>query len=144
MVEAAEVTLLEFARMQPLSGSDVDITVRASLMFSLAFCLGSVCGLAWLLRSKDLMTRRAICSCLLNGGLCSAVVAMIWLNSYRDNVPALLGVCGAAGLGGQPTVELLVKLFSRVLKKGVETQFHIDLDDSEVAANKDSTDVPQQ
>lgn len=115
------------------SSSESDIAVRAAAMFGLAFCLGSVCGMAWLLRSPDRMTRRAICSCLLNGGLCSSVVAMIWLNAYRDNVPALLGMCGAAGLGGKPTVELLVRLFSRVLKHSVETHFKIDLDDSETA-----------
>lgn len=126
--------------MQPVE----DIWMRMAVMFALAFTLGGLCGMAWLLRSKDPMPTRAICSSVLNGGLCSAVVAMIWLNTYQDNVAALLGFCGTAGLGGTPTVEFLSGLFRKVTVRIIEKNFHIDLDDSQDLPpnTKGTDDVP--
>lgn len=83
--------------------------------FASASGLGSLAGLAYLLRSGKELTRTAIASAMINSGLTSLAIAFLWFNYYREqnNTYFLLGICTLAGLGGASVTDLLVTLFKK-------------------------------
>lgn len=76
------------------------------------FLLGGLAGLAALLRSRDELTRRAICSACLNSSLLSMGSAAAWWNYYPNaNVIALTFVSIMVGIGGNTSIGIITSLF---------------------------------
>lgn len=91
----------------------------------LAFVFAGTAGVAWLLRSNRMITRRSFCSAFLNSGVGGAIVCSMWLKTYQDNVWFLLGVCGLIGVGGIETIEFMRKTFHGVMVKYVQTVYDV-------------------
>jgi len=79
------------------------------ILFSLIFAGGSIGGLSALLRSNKRLTLRSVTSAMLNSGIMSLVISLIWWNNYREtNLYFLVGVSILAGLGGATTLDFAV------------------------------------
>lgn len=83
--------------------------------FASASGLGSLAGLAHLLRSGKPISVRNILSTILNSAISSLVIALIWFSYFRanDNIYFLVGISALAGLGGTSVADLLVTIFKR-------------------------------
>jgi len=82
-------------------------------LFSMAFGLSSVAGLAAILRNGKVITLRLLISATLNSGLFGLGVAMVWYNFYGGaQYPwFMLGVSLLAGLGGASLMDFVYELF---------------------------------
>lgn len=85
-------------------------------LFSIAFGLSSVAGLASILRNGKQITWRMCVSATLNSGLFGMGVAMLWYHFYGGSAYPwfMLGVSLLAGLGGAS----LVDFFYQVVQDG--------------------------
>lgn len=92
-------------------------------LFSIAFGLSSVAGLAALLRNGRALTWRLILSAALNSGLFGIGVAMIWYNYYggAQHPWFMLGVSLLAGLGGASLIDLCYTC----VQNGIKNYFHV-------------------
>lgn len=89
--------------------------IDSTRMFCAAAGLGGLSGLAYLLRSGKEITWLAIFTAMLNSGLTSLSIALLWYNTSQDNPYFLIGVCVLAGLGGASLTDLMIA----VLKKKI-------------------------
>lgn len=80
------------------------------LLFGGVFVVASLGGLAALLRSGQDITRRQVCSALLNSGMLGLIIAMSLWSRYGGKDPyLLLAVSVLAGFGGATTIDLLLQ-----------------------------------
>jgi peptidoglycan/LPS O-acetylase OafA/YrhL len=104
----------------PLDNNDpstVSSTWEPLKIFVTVFVLGGLAGLAALLRSKEELTRKAICGAIINSAFCSLIVALVWWNKYQEtNFFFLMGVSILAGFGGNTTIGILIAAFQKGLK----------------------------
>ena len=86
--------------------------------FATATGLGSVAGLAYLLRSGKPLTRVSVLSAIINSGMTSLVIALMWWKYYSGdgNEYFLVGVSTLAGLGGASVTDFLVQALKRQIK----------------------------
>lgn len=88
--------------------------VRQSVMdsvhmtFAFIFLGGSLGGLAALLRTNKNLSWRNIVSAMLNSGIITLVIGLVWYKQYAEtNLYFLLGVSLLAGLGGATTIDFV-------------------------------------
>lgn len=83
-------------------------------ILGITFLLGGLAGLAALLRSPDRLTRRAICSAILNSSLLSmGSAAMWWWYAPESNFILLMAVSILIGLGGNTSVGIVTAMFQK-------------------------------
>lgn len=88
-------------------------------VFVFAFSLSAFAGIASLIRTgeKRKITRIAVFSSFLNSGLLGLCISLLWYTQYRENTEALVGMCIIAGLGGNKSIEYVVKVFREKIGK---------------------------
>ena len=83
-------------------------------ILGVTFLLGGLAGLAALLRSPDKLTRRAVCSAILNSSLLSmGSAALWWWKSPDSNFILLMAVSILIGLGGNTSVGIVTAMFQK-------------------------------
>lgn len=83
-------------------------------ILGITFLLGGLAGLAALLRSTDRLTRRAICSAILNSSLLSmGSAALWWWYSPESNFILLMAVSILIGLGGNTSIGIVTAMFQK-------------------------------
>lgn len=76
-------------------------------IFSAAFLLSALAGVAALLRSRSRITPKSVATSSLNSGLMGLGVSLVWYQKSED-VYFLIGLCVLVGLGGQPTFDFVL------------------------------------
>ena len=83
-------------------------------ILGVTFLLGGLAGLAALLRSPDELTRRAVCSAILNSSLLSmGSAALWWWKSPDSNFILLMAVSILIGLGGNTSVGIVTAMLQK-------------------------------
>jgi len=113
-------------RTMPLENNDPS-TVSSSWeplkIFITVFLLGGLAGLAALLRSKEELSRKAICGAIINSAFCSLIVAMVWWNKYQEtNFFFLMGVSILAGFGGNTTIGIITAFCQKKLNITIDDE----------------------
>ena len=98
-------------------------------LFASILTMGSLAGLASVLRSGKELTPRAIISAMLNSGLISLCVGLTWYEYFQgqDHVWFTVGVSLFAGLGGATALDFVMS----ALKHGIKVNVVVDEEDDD-------------
>lgn len=93
-------------------GAPMQVAMTQLEIFTAAFALSSLGGLAALLRSKQSLSFRNVLAAVLYSGITGLIIALMWYKYFEGegNVYFLLAVSGLAGIGGATVIDL-VKVF---------------------------------
>lgn len=88
-----------------------------SWLLYVLFPVTSLAGLANLLRSGQPLTKRAICSVMLNSGLFGISVAAIMLHKFgSESLMLIVAVSILSGLGGNAAIDFGLATFKAVVR----------------------------
>lgn len=93
----------------------MDNQVNPYGVFLAAFVMSGVAGVAALLRVGTKLTVMLVAAAVLNSGFLGLGVCLLWYTQYESNVYGLVGLALLVGLGGNTTVELVVKTIQRLV-----------------------------
>lgn len=82
-------------------------------MALLSFLGASFAGLANQLRSGRALTARGVAAAMLNSGFVGVVIFLVGYQSFRDNLPYLVGMSLLAGIGGATILDFAIQLIRR-------------------------------
>lgn len=101
-----------------------------------SFAISSLGGLAALLRSNQVLSRRNVLATCLYSGMMGLVIALLWYTYFDgcSNLYFLLGISGLAGIGGTTLLDFVVQS----LKKG---GIHISISPGDDPAQGSGNDV---
>lgn len=82
-------------------------------LFTTAFVISALAGVAALLRSTKELTVRMVVSAILNSGALGLGLALLLFTYFKENTWFLLGLCILAGLGGMTVLGFVLWLFKQ-------------------------------
>ena len=83
------------------------------MIFSIAFVISALAGVAALLRSSQELTVRTVLSVILNTGIVGLGISLLLFTYFKDNAYFLIGLCVFAGLGGLTFVGFILQVFKQ-------------------------------
>lgn len=86
------------------------ISNDALIVCILSAVVSGLSGAAALMRTEPGFTTSRLMVVLLNSSLLGLGLSLIWWGSFVENPNILVGLCVLIGLGGQPMLELVLKL----------------------------------
>jgi len=91
------------------------IDFNSTAVFTASFLTAALGGLAALLRSNEAVTKTAVSKATLNSGLLGLGLALVWYQTYSENPFFLIGICLLTGLGGSPSLDLILEVVRRLV-----------------------------
>lgn len=86
------------------------IATDSMLVCTLSAVVSGLAGAAALMRTEATFTSGRLMIVILNSALLGLGLSLVWWGSFSENPNILVGLCVLIGLGGQPTLELVLKL----------------------------------
>ena len=91
------------------------IDFNSTAVFAASFLTAALGGLAALLRSNEPVNRAAVSKATLNSGLLGLGLSLGWYQTYSENPFFLVGICLLTGLGGSPSLDLILEVVRRLV-----------------------------